>query len=220
MSIFWSAATLSAALPSWFKPRTAFKTVRPRITRPVGDFLQRNDADDRGAEQDELHQVPVLAQKRLPTRLFLRLREFVRAYLLTAPPDFDRLSHAVGRRRVAHTRPPPSERAIPSARLGRPASPPRPFRRSRELRPAGRRHSTDARRSVTPGNGRTCASEQFGCLRCWGRPLCVAARRRKARSPSAPRGSFESNGVRWCDVSLVQYATNRGRAVGSAREGS
>jgi hypothetical protein len=34
-SIFWSAATLSAALPSWFRPRTALSTVRPRIARPV-----------------------------------------------------------------------------------------------------------------------------------------------------------------------------------------
>ena len=34
-SIFCSAATLSAALPSWFRPRTAFRTVRPMITRPV-----------------------------------------------------------------------------------------------------------------------------------------------------------------------------------------
>ena len=34
-SIFWSAATLSAAFPSWLRPRTAFSTVRPMITRPV-----------------------------------------------------------------------------------------------------------------------------------------------------------------------------------------
>ena len=34
-SIFWSAATLSAALPSWFRPSTAFSTVMPMITRPV-----------------------------------------------------------------------------------------------------------------------------------------------------------------------------------------
>ena len=34
-SIFWSAATLSAAFPSWFRPRTAFSTVMPMITRPV-----------------------------------------------------------------------------------------------------------------------------------------------------------------------------------------
>ena len=29
------AATLSAAFPSWLRPRTAFRTVRPMITRPV-----------------------------------------------------------------------------------------------------------------------------------------------------------------------------------------
>ena len=34
-SIFWSAATLSAALPSWLRPRTAFRTVRAMITMPV-----------------------------------------------------------------------------------------------------------------------------------------------------------------------------------------
>ncbi len=34
-SIFWSAATLSAAFPSWFRPRIAFSTVIPRIARPV-----------------------------------------------------------------------------------------------------------------------------------------------------------------------------------------
>ena len=34
-SIFCSAATLSAALPSWLRPRTAFRTVSPRITIPV-----------------------------------------------------------------------------------------------------------------------------------------------------------------------------------------
>ncbi len=34
-SIFCSAATLSAALPSWFSPSTALRTVSPRITMPV-----------------------------------------------------------------------------------------------------------------------------------------------------------------------------------------
>ena len=42
------------------------------------DLLERDDADDRGAQQDELHQVAVLAQERLPSRLRLRLRELVR----------------------------------------------------------------------------------------------------------------------------------------------
>ena len=44
-----------------------------------GELLEGDDADDRGAEQDELHQVAVLAQKRLPAWLRLRLRELVRA---------------------------------------------------------------------------------------------------------------------------------------------
>ena len=34
-SIFCSAATLSAALPSWFRPSTALSTVSPMITMPV-----------------------------------------------------------------------------------------------------------------------------------------------------------------------------------------
>ena len=87
MSIFWSAATLSAALPSWLRPRTALSTVRPMITMPVRELLQRDDADDRGAEQDELHQVAVLAQERPPARLLLRLRELVRADLRPTPLD-------------------------------------------------------------------------------------------------------------------------------------
>ena len=56
-----------------------------------GELLQGNDADDRGPKQDELHQVAVLAQERLPPRLLLRLRELVRAYPLTAQPDLNRL---------------------------------------------------------------------------------------------------------------------------------
>ncbi len=34
-SIFWSAATLSAAFPSWFRPSTALSTVSPTIRMPV-----------------------------------------------------------------------------------------------------------------------------------------------------------------------------------------
>ncbi len=50
-------------------------------------LLQRDDADDRGAEEDELHQVAVLAEERLPARLLLRLGELVRADLRPAPLD-------------------------------------------------------------------------------------------------------------------------------------
>ena len=46
---------------------------------PGRELLQGDDADDRRAEQDELHQVAVLAEERPPARLLLRLRELVRA---------------------------------------------------------------------------------------------------------------------------------------------
>ena len=51
------------------------------------EVLQGDDADDRGAEQDELHQVAVLAQERSPAGLLLRLRELVRADLRAPPLD-------------------------------------------------------------------------------------------------------------------------------------
>ena len=38
-----------------------------------GPLLERDDADDRGAEEDELHQVAVLPEERPPARLLLRL---------------------------------------------------------------------------------------------------------------------------------------------------
>ena len=59
-----------------------------------GELLQGNHADDGGAEEDELHQVAVLAQKCLPARLLLRLRELVRADPLTAPLDLGGLEPA------------------------------------------------------------------------------------------------------------------------------
>ena len=84
-SIFCSAATLSAALPSWFRPRTAFKHRQADDHHAGRELLERDDADDRGAEQDELHEVAVLAQERSPARLLLRLLELVRPEPL-APP--------------------------------------------------------------------------------------------------------------------------------------
>ena len=66
-------------------------------------LLQRDDADDRGAEQDELHQVAVLAEERLPARLLLPLRELVRPDLGAAPLDLGRVeARARARRRAAH----------------------------------------------------------------------------------------------------------------------
>ena len=40
--IFWSAATLASALPSWFTPMRALKTVRRMSTIPVGIWPGRN----------------------------------------------------------------------------------------------------------------------------------------------------------------------------------
>ena len=84
---------------------------------PGGELLQRDHADGGGADEDELHQVAVLAEKRLPARLLLRFRELVRADLLTTALDLGSLEparrvdaelracllrrHAVPHRRVA-----------------------------------------------------------------------------------------------------------------------
>ncbi len=64
------------------------------MTSPVENSCSAIDADDGGADEDELHQVAVLAQKRLPAWLLLRLRELVRADLLTTPIDLGSLEPA------------------------------------------------------------------------------------------------------------------------------
>ena len=223
ISIFWSAATLSAALPSWFRPRTAFEHGQAEDHEPRRELLQRDDADGRGAEQDELHQVPVLAQERLPAWLLLRLRELVRADLLTAPPDLDRLEPCSGRRRAARTPPPPSGRAIPSARLGHPGSPPRPCRRSQELRQPT---ATPGRSSgwETPGVERTCAKERRTAsspsgtfiMRCDTETSAKHAAHRRQRVVECRRPTMCYLSL----INLIPFATNGGRAVGSARGGS
>ena len=87
ISIFWSAATLSAALPSWFRPSTAFSDGQPEDHEPGAELLQGDDADDRRADQHELHQVAVLAQEGVPAGLLLRLGELVRPHLRAAALD-------------------------------------------------------------------------------------------------------------------------------------
>ena len=42
ISIFWSAATLAFALPSWLRPMAALKRVRPISTTPVATWSGRN----------------------------------------------------------------------------------------------------------------------------------------------------------------------------------
>src|SRR5262249_4193798 len=54
---------------------------QPDDRDPRAELLQRSHADDRSTEEDELHQVAVLAQERVPARLRLRLGKLVRADL-------------------------------------------------------------------------------------------------------------------------------------------
>jgi hypothetical protein len=55
------------------------------------ELLQRDDADDRGAEQDVLHEVAVLAKERVPAGLLRRLRELVRPVLRAPLLDVGRV---------------------------------------------------------------------------------------------------------------------------------
>ena len=97
ISICRSAATLSAALPSWCRPITALSTVRPRTTDPGRDVLQGDDADDRRADQHQLHEVAVLAQEGLPARLLGLLGQLVRTVPL---PTLGNLGGAQTGRRI------------------------------------------------------------------------------------------------------------------------
>ena len=76
--IFWSAATLASALPSWLRPRNALKH-RQQDQHDAGHELAgQEQADDAGAQQHDLHRVAVLAQEGSPAWLLRRLGELVR----------------------------------------------------------------------------------------------------------------------------------------------
>jgi len=62
----------------------------PEDHDPGAEVLQRGDADDRGADEDKLHQVAVLAQERVPCRLLRGLRQLVRPHLTAPPLDLGR----------------------------------------------------------------------------------------------------------------------------------
>ena len=79
--IFCSAATLSAALPSW-SGRARRSTPSTGEARPGARTQERGDAHDGRAQQDELHQVAVLAQERAPARLGAPPRRAVGPVLL------------------------------------------------------------------------------------------------------------------------------------------
>ena len=77
--IFWRAATLALALPSWLRPMAALSRVRAIRTTPVATWLGMNRLRMPAAEQDDLHRVLVLAHERLPARLLGAFGELVRA---------------------------------------------------------------------------------------------------------------------------------------------
>jgi len=57
----------------------------PENHDPGAPLLERGDAHDRGAHEDELHQVAVLAEECVPAGLGRRLHQLVRPYLGAAP---------------------------------------------------------------------------------------------------------------------------------------
>ena len=74
--IFWSAATLASALPSWLQADHRVEHGQAAMsTTPVPTCSSGNRLTIAGDQQDELHRVAVLAQERLQARLLLRLGE-------------------------------------------------------------------------------------------------------------------------------------------------
>jgi hypothetical protein len=63
------------------EPEHGVEDGQPEDREPGRELLERDDADDRRAEQDVLHEVAVLAQERVPARLLLGLGELVRPVL-------------------------------------------------------------------------------------------------------------------------------------------
>ena len=76
--IFWRAATLAEALPSWLRPIAALNSVRPMRTTPVATWPGRNRLRTPAASSTICIGSLVLAQERLPARLLRRLGELVR----------------------------------------------------------------------------------------------------------------------------------------------
>jgi hypothetical protein len=79
-----SAARLVSAFASPRRARTALKIVKPISYHCGSPFSGEDLDDDRGNQQDDLHQILILAQKHLSPRLFLPLGQLIRAILLQA----------------------------------------------------------------------------------------------------------------------------------------
>ena len=106
-----SAAKLASALDFLRRPNIALKTVRPISTSGfpfTGEYL----VDERRHQQDDLHQVFVLTQKRLPARLLFLIRQVIRAILASAAAPQPRSSPWPDRPRVGWRLPPAQVRTI------------------------------------------------------------------------------------------------------------
>ncbi len=86
--IFWRAATLASALPSWLRPMAALKQGQADEHDAGRDLVRDEQAEDAGRQQDDLHRVLVLAHERLPARLLRRPRRTgsVRTWRGVSPP--------------------------------------------------------------------------------------------------------------------------------------
>ena len=188
--IFCSAATASAALPSWRRPSTALNSVRKQQDEPGPELLQRVEAADSRDEQDDLHRVAVLPHERAPARLDRRLGELVR-------PDGREPRRGLGARQAARR-----IHAEAAGDLGGLERVPRDRPRRPRRRPAlGRRHVrllrwSQSRRSARLEAGRVerdrragLAAQQRRRVRAWSRsrPGRPSPRRTsRPRAPSAP----------------------------------
>ena len=88
--IFWSAATLAEALPSWLKPEERVEQRQQDEDHAGHELAGQEQADDAGAQEHDLHRVGVLAQQGPPAWLLGSLRETVRAELGASGLDLGR----------------------------------------------------------------------------------------------------------------------------------
>ncbi len=82
--IFSSAARLASALDSWLQAQDGVEDGQAQQNQRGAQLLGDDLVDDGGAHQEDLHEVPVLAQEGLPARLLLLGGQDVGAVLLQA----------------------------------------------------------------------------------------------------------------------------------------
>ena len=152
---------------------------------PGAELLQRDDADDRGADEDELHQVAVLAQERPPAGLRLRLVELVRAVLRRRRSTSAASSpHAASTPSCAHAS--SGSQAVPRGRVLRNLD--------------GRRHCHAASKSRTPRIPAATASA-CGGMDAYPPAACPRGRAWTRSQPRRPPRSRRRGGGSRADAS-------------------